>query len=72
MFVTCPKCGFESDKNEKECVKCGIIFEKYKKHLKRKEEIEAIEKEKKEEWEDDIKEMADNILHRQNLINWWF
>lgn len=29
MAVTCPKCGFEQD-NGTECLRCGIIFAKYK------------------------------------------
>lgn len=26
---TCPNCGFESEMNDTECMKCGIIFEKW-------------------------------------------
>lgn len=28
--MNCPKCGYENSQNSSECIKCGIVFEKYK------------------------------------------
>jgi hypothetical protein len=35
--MICPKCGFEQEQSP-ECIKCGIIIEKYQKVLKQEEE----------------------------------
>ena len=43
-YNLCPKCGYYREPNNKECPKCGIIFDQVKSEL----ENEKIEKEPKE------------------------
>ena len=37
MCMVCPKCGFEQADENKECLKCGIIFEKYIYHRQQRD-----------------------------------
>jgi hypothetical protein len=34
--MKCPKCGFEQNSSNNECISCGIIFAKYEKYLNNK------------------------------------
>jgi|GEM_PF-2186932 predicted Zn finger-like uncharacterized protein len=38
--VACPKCGFDNPEQSKECLRCGIIFEKYEAYLEKKRQVE--------------------------------
>ena len=40
----CPKCGFRQDPSDS-CIKCGIIFSKYKEILRKREERAKVLKE---------------------------
>jgi len=51
--MKCPKCNFEQADQNTECLRCGIIFEKYKKHQSftlRKGKVIAKEKGKETQW----------------------
>ena len=37
--IICPKCGFVQVRSE-ECARCGVVFKKYQKGIKRREKIE--------------------------------
>lgn len=49
--MSCPKCGFPRQPGSDECPKCGIIYDKYKKHTKREQtgDIRKVEDEKKKD-----------------------
>lgn len=37
--VTCPKCEFTNPEDADECLRCGVIFDKYKAYLEKKRQI---------------------------------
>ena len=50
--ITCPKCGNLNDSSSKECLKCGIVFSKYREFKERTQEqlveTDKLRKERKE------------------------
>ncbi len=52
---TCPNCGFESDKQNTECPKCGIIFKKWEEFHSKKTKKDGEERFKKNKTEKEIK-----------------
>jgi len=36
----CPKCGFQNQRQAPECLRCGIIFDKYEAYLEKKRKVE--------------------------------
>lgn len=59
-IIKCAKCGYENSKGSTECIKCGIIFEKYQK--RRDIEFSALLRSFHNDSLEHIKFTFDNII----------
>ncbi len=41
--MNCPRCGFEQSEGSGECVKCGVVFEKYERRLAEERAVSAFD-----------------------------